>query len=176
MSFRVPFSRESEWKTGRVVVIVLFCLHAGWIITHLSLVSRDLITPWKLGGYGMYTTVHPRPTVQVYDMRFDGMLIPPSQVRLENFVIENWRLAFRCLHVTEAAIRIFLSDNRHLQGVPLQLAILENRLMRNPIRPEWAPRTVLGIKWINQTDIVYAARTCGTDYRGKIDGAIAEVD
>ena len=55
MWFRLPFSDSAGWSLRKLVIVALVVLHSVWIVVHLNLVSRDLINPWKLGGYGMYT-------------------------------------------------------------------------------------------------------------------------
>ena len=172
MSFRLPFSEDSSWPFGRLVVIALILMHVGWICTHLWLVSNNQINPWKLGGYGMYTTADPKPVIQVYDMRFGGQVMSPESIRVDRFVAKNARLAFRCKHITEDSMRMLAVDNQHLAGVPLQLAVLELSLKRDPIRQEWGPSTVLGIMWASQHGIVYEAETCGEEYRGRIEAVV----
>lgn len=168
MLFRIPFSDRTEWPTGRSILVGLLCAHIAWICVHLWLVSNKQINPWKLGGYGMYTTADPSPVIQVYDMRFGGQVMPPESIKIKSFVENNARLAFRCRRITEKSIKRLVADNPHLAGVPLQLAVLELRLKREPIRPEWGPSTIVGIRWLSRTNLVYAAKTCGEDYRGKI--------
>ena len=60
MWFRLPFSDSAGWSLRKLVIVALVVLHSVWIVVHLNLVSRDLINPWKLGGYGMYTTLTPK--------------------------------------------------------------------------------------------------------------------
>jgi hypothetical protein len=75
MSYELPFSKPSGWSAQKVVLLGLISLHATWIVFHLTLVSLELVNPWKLGGYGMYTTVHPKPGLHLSDSRYDGFEI-----------------------------------------------------------------------------------------------------
>ena len=69
MLFRLPFSDPTGWSIRKGILVGLVVLHSVWIVVHLNLVSRDLINPWKLGGYGMYTTAHPNPGLHLFDSR-----------------------------------------------------------------------------------------------------------
>lgn len=60
MLFRMPFSDPAGWSLRKATIVGLVVLHSAWIVFHMILVSRELINPWKLGGYGMYTTLTPK--------------------------------------------------------------------------------------------------------------------
>ncbi len=167
MYFELPFSKPTGWFVQKVVLLGLIVLHTVWIVIHLSLVSRELINPWKLGGYGMYTTVEPDAALSVFDSRIDGFEIPVDDKDRANLGNENQFLIFRCRPLTVASLQNFLKNNPRFTGVPLRFIVTERKLLKDPIRAERVPHAILEIRWTGQTTFDYAGKICGKIFRGK---------
>ena len=75
MSYKLPFSNPAAWSVRKIILVSLIALHAVWIGIHLNLVSKNLINPWKLGGYGMYTTANNGPVLHISDRRFEQFFV-----------------------------------------------------------------------------------------------------
>ncbi|MEM9472008.1 MAG: hypothetical protein AAGA00_08615 [Pseudomonadota bacterium] len=167
MSYELPFSRPRGWSAQKVILLGLVAIHAIWIVIHLNLVSRELINPWKLGGYGMYTTVHPSPAVYLFDSRFQGFQVPVKDEHLNRLARENHHFIFRCEPITVSSLQTFLSNNPRFHGIPLRFIVTERKYLRNPIRTERRPHAVLEIRWTGQVTFDYATKVCGKVYRGE---------
>ncbi len=169
MLFRLPFSDPAGWSFRKAIIVGLVVLHSAWIVVHLNLVSRDLINPWKLSGYGMYTIPHPNPVLHVFDSRFAGFEIPSDTYKAYDIVSQNRFFIFRCQPITVASLQVFLNDNPKFVGVPLRFIVTELKLLRDPIRPEREPHSILEIRWTGQTTFDYAGKICGELYHGKAE-------
>ncbi len=169
MWFRLPFSDSAGWSLRKLVIVALVVLHSVWIVVHLNLVSRDLINPWKLGGYGMYTIPHPQPVLHLFDSRFGEFEIPSTTYQVRDLVDENRFFIFRCEPIHVASLKAFLSDNPRFIGIPLRFIITELQLLRDPIRPERVPHAIMEIRWTGPTTFDYAGKICGELYHGKAE-------
>ena len=167
MSYELPFSKPSGWPAQKVIFLGLIILHAAWIVFHLTLVSRELINPWKLGGYGMYTTVHPKPGLIMSDSRFGSFEISLTDDDRDQLARENKYFIFRCQPLTVASLQTFLKNNPRFVGVPLRFIITEQKMLRDPIRAELLPHAILEIRWTGQSTFDYAGKVCGKIFRGK---------
>ncbi|MEM7633785.1 MAG: hypothetical protein AAF299_04450 [Pseudomonadota bacterium] len=168
MSFKPSLWQTDGWPIHKVAFAVLLLLHSIWIIVHMNLVSRELINPWKLGGYGMYTTASPRPKLQLFDMRFGPTPMDWNAYNADGFTQENHRFAFRCAQFSEASMQKFFNENSLLVGMPIQFVIWERRLLREPIRIEGAAHSLLAIRWTGADTFRYAGQVCGKTYDGQI--------
>lgn len=168
MSFDFPFSKPAGWLPEKFVLVALLVVHIAWIITHLVLVTREQINPWKLGGYGMYTTVYSDPVLYVYDMRFSEFQLPTSAYSYDEFVQKNFGFTFRCRRFSEESLKDFFKASPQLVGVYLRFIVGELELMRNPIRAERVPQSVLEVRWTDPNTFLYAGQVCDELYNGEI--------
>lgn len=169
MSYELPFSKPAGWSVQKVILLALVAVHAVWIVIHLNLVSRELINPWKLGGYGMYTVPHPAPALSVFDRRFDGFEITVSDEDRIKLTQDNRYFVFRCRSMNVASLQRYLRDNPRFVGIPLRFIISEKKMMRKPIRTEYLPHAILEIRWTGRSTFDYAGKVCGKLYRGKAE-------
>lgn len=168
MPFRLPFSQSDGWPAHKIGFAVLLLLHSIWVVVHMNLVSRELINPWKLGGYAMYTTANPRPKLQIFDMRFGPTPMDWASYNDKGFFEENYRYAFRCARFSEKSMHRFFADNSLLVGVPIQFVVWEKRLLRGPVRIEGAAHALLAIRWKGSDEFQYAGQVCGQQYGGQV--------
>lgn len=169
MFFRLPFSEPAGWSVHKAIVVGFVVLHSAWIILHLNLVSRELINPWKLGGYGMYTTADPQSGLHLFDSRVPGFEIPSPAYDDSKLIRENRYFHFRCQPITVASLQTFLKDNSRFIGVPLKFMITERKILLDPIRSERLPQSILEIRWTGQRTFDYAGQICGEIFRGKAE-------
>ncbi len=167
MSYEVPFSKPGGWSVQKGILLGLIVLHTAWIVIHMNLVSRELINPWKLGGYGMYTTVHPAPALSLFDSRIPGFEVPMDDKDRAKLTSENKFFIFRCQPLTIASLQTFLKNNPRFTGVPLRFILTERKFLRDPIRAERLPHSILEIRWTGQDTFDYAGKICGKIFRGK---------
>ncbi len=169
MLFRLPFSDSAGWSVRKAIMVGLVVLHSVWIVIHLNLVSRDLINPWKLGGYGMYTTAHANPGLHLFDSRVPSFEIPATTFDIVKTLQENRFFNFRCQPITIASVQTLLKDNPRFIGIPLRFIITELKILRDPIRPERLPHAIMEIRWTGPTTFDYAGKICGELYHGKAE-------
>ncbi len=168
MSFERSFSSPAAWTAGKIVLVGLILLHSVWIIIHLNLVSQGRISPWKLGGYGMYTIPNPRPKLFVYDMNFSPYRVSPKELKLREFVMKSRAMVFRCQPYPEPALIALFQENPDLVNRKLRLVTVERKFLHNPIRSETLPHAVMDIKWPEPGFFKYAGTFCDKSYRGKV--------
>ncbi|MEM7634889.1 MAG: hypothetical protein AAF299_10040 [Pseudomonadota bacterium] len=166
MSYELPFSKPGGWSVQKVILLALIAVHAAWIVFHLTLVSRELVNPWKLGGYGMYTTAHPKPAIHVFDSRFGSVEVSISDEDRLQMARENNYFILRCHPLSVDSLQNFLKNNPRFVGVPLRFIISELKMLRDPIRPERLPHAILEIRWTGQTTFKYAGKVCDQLFRG----------
>lgn len=169
MSYKLPFSDPAGRSVIRVILLALIGLHGAWIVIHMNLVSRELINPWKLGGYGMYTTTHPSPALYLFDRRFDGFEIPSKTYDLANFERENKYFIFRCRPITATSLQTFFNEHARFVGIPLKFVVTERKILRNPIRLKRVPQANLIIRWTGKSAFEYVTKVCGEVYRGEVE-------
>ncbi|MEO9877078.1 MAG: hypothetical protein ABJM26_15940 [Anderseniella sp.] len=169
MSYELPFSKPGGWSVHKSILLGLIALHTVWIVIHLNLVSRELINPWKLGGYGMYTTVHPRPVPFLFDRRFAGLEITVTKKDIATLAHQNNFFVFRCQPITVASVQTFLKNNPRFIGVPIRFIVTERKFLRDPIRVERLPHAILETRWTGKNTFDYAAKVCGKSFRGKTE-------
>jgi len=168
MSFNVSLAKLKNLSALHYVVIALVTVHTSWILYHLNLVSKDLINPWKLGGYGMYTKPTNRAKLRLYDIRSKTTRISKRDYTSRNFRNSNLRYVFRCRPISEKSFLIFLRDNPHLANVDLKFMIREREFTRNPIGTKWVPHSVAELKWPQEDKFTYSGEVCGTKYSGEV--------
>ncbi|NNJ75663.1 MAG: hypothetical protein HKP56_10930 [Anderseniella sp.] len=167
MSYELPFSKPGGWSVQKGILLGLIVLHAVWLVIHMNLVSHQLINPWKLGGYGMYTTVNPAPALSLFDRRIDGFEIPIDDKDRVKLASENNFFIFRCQPLRVASLQTFLKNNPRFTGAPLRFILTEQTFLRDPIRAERLPHSILEIRWTGQDSFDYAGKICGKIFRGK---------
>ena len=167
MSYELPFSRPTGWSSRKIILLGLIVAHSAWIVFHLNLVSRGLVDPWKLGGYGMYTTVHPQPKMLLLDRRYAGRLIADTEYKRRGFVAKNFLFVLRCRPIALASLQDLFDENPKLVGVPLRIVITEQRLLRNPIRHKRTAYSVLDLRWLGWSSFEYVGKVCDNSYNGK---------
>ena len=169
MLFSLPFAKPAGWSVQKVIVIGLITVHCLWIGIHLTLVSRAQINPWKLGGYGMYTTVDPRPKLFLFDKRSPRRPIPNSTINWRDYVKQNLSFMFRCRPPSEQSFDVFFRGNPKLIGSPLKFVVTERKIEPNPIRPVSRTHSVFEITWIGQRQFKYFGKVCDEYYHGEIE-------
>lgn len=169
MSYKLPFSDPAGRSVIRVILLALIGLHGLWIVIHMNLVSRELINPWKLGGYGMYTTANNDPVIFVFDARMDTFAIPITAKDRAKMARANKFFVFRCNPITTTSLQGFLKDNPRFVGVPLRFVFTERKMYRDPLRPERVPYSILEIRWTGQSTFDYAGKACDKLYNGQAE-------
>ncbi|MEM7236656.1 MAG: hypothetical protein AAF501_02350 [Pseudomonadota bacterium] len=157
---------------AKILIGVLLAVHVAWICTHLTLVSKELIDPWKLGGYGMYTVPHSfaRSHVYLYDQgQQDWHELEDNQANSFAFDTANHLPAFRCRIPTEASIVGFLDDNPHLRFKPITLALSEVVFSRDPIGSSRKLYGNVEIAWGGTERFGYRGDVCGKAFDGSVD-------
>lgn len=167
MSYELPFSRSTGWSIRKIILLGLIVVHSVWIVFHLNLVSRGLVNPWKLGGYGMYTTIHPKPAILLLDRRYVNRVIADTQYKRGGFIAENLLFVLRCKPISLASLQELFDENPKLVGVPLRIVVTERRLLRNPIRHQRIPYSILDLRWLGWSRFEYVGKVCNKSYNGK---------
>ena len=169
MSYNIPFSNPAGWPIGKIILLGLVALHSVWITIHLNLVSRQLIDPWKLGGYGMYTTTHSSPVLHILDRRFDQFWITLTDKDRAKIARANNFYIFRCEPITKQSLVEFFEDKPKLVGFPLRFIVTERKLMRNPLDVKRLPYSIFDVAWTGQSTFNYAGKVCGKQYNGEAE-------
>ncbi len=152
------------------VIFGLLAIHTLWIFTHLNLVSRDLINPWKLGGYGMYTKPANRARLRIFDVSTKtAEQIPRMTFRANDFYEANLRYIFRCRPMSKKSFLLFMRKNPHLTNINLRFEIREREFQRQPIRAKWVTHSVAEITWLDDTKFSYTGKVCDTQYSGEAE-------
>ena len=150
-------------------VLGLLVVHACWIIVHLNLVSRELINPWKLGGYGMYTKPSNKAKLSIYDLSATAVRVPRDTYVDDRFRRANFRYTFRCKSISEKSLLMFYRDNPHLVNSNLGFIISESKFLREPIRSKRFPHSVVQVIWPQPGRFLYSGKICGETYDGSVD-------
>ena len=167
------FSRMiSNIGPKKAIIYALLAAHTLWIANHMRLVYMDRVNPWRLGGYGMYTTADPRTTVRVIDTRFPGapMFIPPTEAsftRMQAAVrFTNITRAFRCAHITDDLLKVFFQENKNLVGRNMTIQFLDRYMLH---KAPWLERRLQGqvaIEWQGDNQLTYHSQFCGDELKG----------
>ena len=179
MSFKIISFLEMKISDGdnkylKLFTIFLLILHAFWVSTHLFLVSKDLINPWKLGGYGMYTVPHDKPRIHVFLQEGKTKLWKELQDSRNGFVTRNFEQfnhnnVFRCRFFSERSLIGFLDENPHLRHKPIVIAVSKIVFSRYPIKVERQIKAKIEIAWSkNREWFGYRGKICERDYSGKV--------
>ncbi len=163
------FASLKKLSGKHYIIISLLTVHTSWIVYHMNLVSQELINPWKLGGYGMYTKPANRASLRLYDIRSETEKLSKKTYTSKGFRSANYRYSFRCRPISEASLLIFLKDNPHLENVDLRFTIKEREFRRNPIRTKLINHSVTEIRWQQKDRFTYSGKVCGNEYTGIVD-------
>jgi hypothetical protein len=166
--FNLPFTEPRGWPLAKVVLVSLLLVHAIWIIVHINLVSRELINPWKLGGYGMYTVANARPILQVYRVGFGIQRVPKKDYLEARFWVAHHRHAFRCRPFSEKAFRIFFRENPDMVGTDLRFIVWERRMERKPIGAKRVPQSIADVRWNTPSTFSIRGTVCGQSYESDV--------
>ncbi len=157
-----------NWSALHYIVAGLLVVHTSWIIVHLNLVSRELINPWKLGGYGMYTQPNNRAKLRLFDIRSKPKRISKRKYIGKGFRDANFRYVFRCRKIGRAEFLIFLTDNPHLANRDLRFVIREREFSRSPVGTKWVKHSVVELRWPQSDKFTYSGEVCGKKYAGEV--------
>ncbi len=164
------FTAKFKKLSGKHIVIIgLLILHTVWIIAHLNLVSKGLINPWKLGGYGMYTKPNYKAKLRLYDVSSQPMIISRKSYKRTNFRNANLRYIFRCRKFTEEAFLVFFQDNPHLIKRNLRFVLREKEFTRGPIGVKRVVYSTAEIRWPRKDKFIFNGEICGTKYTGQAE-------
>ena len=157
----------------KLLVGLLLLAQVGWIGVHLNLVARELINPWKLGGYAMYTGPNYTPLTHVF--LFDDKSQKWSELARDlhlfnsfQFNSKNFFHIFRCRAPSEESIVVFLDENQHLRYRPIALALSEKVFTRKPISSHREFYTKVQIAWAGKALFGYRGEICGKSFEGKV--------
>ncbi len=154
--------------------ITILSLHLVWVSVHLLFVSKDLINPWKLGGYGMYTVPHDAPRTHVFlqestTKRWTELDYSKNKFATRKFEQLNHNNIFKCRFPTERSLAGFIDENPHLRYQPLVIAVSKIVFSRYPIKVERQIRAKIEIAWSkNRESFGYRGQICGRNYSGKV--------
>lgn len=168
MLFELPFSNPKGWTLQKVIFAAIIVVHATWIAFHLNLVSRGLVNPWKVGGYGMYTVPAPKPFLHVYDQLFIGIEAPISGASRANFRRNNHQFSFQCQPLTEYSLQVFFKENPQLIGHTLRFFVSQVKFLQNPISAARQMQSVLEVGWRDPETVQYTGQVCGKIYEGQL--------
>ena len=152
---------------NKAVLLGQITLHSVSNIIHLNLASRELINPWKLGGYGMYTTAQPSPVVFVFDGGFDA--VPITMIEDDQISTDTRQQVFH-VSVPTHNRRVFANLSRNspkFRDICMRFVVTEQKCLRDPIRTERHPHAVLEIRWTAQTTFGYAGKLYGKLFRSE---------
>lgn len=169
MSFKLSRAKLKGLTAKHIVIIGLLFVHSAWIITHLNLVSRGLINPWKLGGYGMYTQPDYKAKLRVYDINTKSKLIMRKKYKARNFRNANLRYVFRCREISEDAFIVFFNDNPHLVNTDIRFTLSERKFSRSPVAVKRIIYSTADIRWGKEEKFTYSGEICGDDYLGMVE-------
>ena len=167
MSYKLPFSNPAAWSVRKIFLVSLITLHAVWIGIHLNLVSKNLINPWKLGGYGMYTTANNGPVLHISDRRFEQFFVPLTANDRAEIGRANNYFVFRCQPMTKVSLESFFKNKPGLVGAPLRFILTERKILRNPLTLKRLPYSFVDVRWTGQRTFSYAGEVCGEQYHGE---------
>ena len=155
-------------------IIIFLALHFVWVSLHLFLVSEDLINPWKLGGYGMYTVPHDSPRTHVFlqestTKRWTELDYSKNKFVTRQFEQLNHNNIFKCRFPTERSLAGFINENPHLRYQPLVIVVSKRVFSRYPIQVERQIRAKIEIAWSKNREFFgYRGQICGRKYSGKV--------
>ncbi len=167
MSFNFSRVKLKNLSARHIIIIGLLVLHTGWILTHLTLVSRGQINPWKLGGYGMYTLPDYKAKLRIYDISSKPKLMRRNNYKTRNFRNANLRYVFRCRAFSEDGFLVFFQDNPHLVNTDLKFVLRERAFSRSPVGVKRVTYSTADVRWPKQDTFTYMGEICGTKYTGK---------
>ncbi|MEM8793597.1 MAG: hypothetical protein AAGE80_18405 [Pseudomonadota bacterium] len=165
-------SRRPESRAIKVLVFAILAVHTIWICVHLGLVSQNLINPWKLGGYGMYTVPNNKARLHVFlfDNQSGGWReLAEGQANSYLFDTANYLHVFRCRQPSADSIARFFDENPHLRYRPVTLALSERILTREPIGESRKIYAKLEVAWGGETKFGYRGELCGEAFDGTRD-------
>lgn len=127
--FSDGFDLRRHW--AYLLLGALLTVHTAWAAYHLYLVSEDQVNPWKVGGYGMYTTVPPTARASLKVRSPNGFM-----VRIQNraFTENNLMFSFKCRPVTKRSVLALIETDPAIVGRELSFDLTELQLKREPIR------------------------------------------
>lgn len=167
MSYKLPFSNPAAWSVRKIILVSLIALHTVWIGIHLNLVSKNLINPWKLGGYGMYTTANNGPVLHISDRRFQQFFVSLTDTDRSKIMHANNYFVFRCEPMTKVSLESFFRDKPGLVGAPLRFILTERKILRNPLQLKRLPYSIVDVRWTGRRTFIYAGEVCGKRYQGE---------
>lgn len=85
MNIKRIFDIFSSEKALAILCWGLFLLHSGWVCVHAYYHSQDMLNPWKLGGYAMYTRPTPRFYSDVYYLDDNGEILSERLIQIKSF-------------------------------------------------------------------------------------------
>ncbi len=151
---------SAGWRAKLPYVFgAVFVIHASWVATHVMLVADDRVDPWKLGGYGMYTTPSLQTHVEISYKAYgrDWRLAGPHAA----FASDNADWRFLCRPPTERSIRSLLEREPVLEGRPVAYQLTRRFLDRAPIGPDWRPIAAGSLTYNENGEAVLAHEACG---------------
>jgi hypothetical protein len=161
-------------KILKFVIITALIFHTLWIVNHLRWVATEQVSPWKLGGYGMYTVPPPRVSLNLIDLQIPGaaQVIDPRTYSLTRFravtALTNINRVFRCAHVMPEELKVFFEENPHLRGNNLDFIYLENKFIQNPVAVRRVRQGRVTIIWTGKDLFEFTSEFCGSRETGKV--------
>jgi hypothetical protein len=131
-----------EWKQ-RVLGVALL-VFTVWPLAHIQLVQHLDVSPWKLGGWGMYSRPEllPKGRVTVLNkgrwLPLRPLMAPPVVSRaLQRFVY--WRRALGALHPPDDLAELILDTWPDIGGVNVSVTVGELNLETDMIEARKSP-------------------------------------
>lgn len=122
---------STPWKQRLLgLVLLAFTL---WPLVHMQLVRQLDVSPWKLGGWGMYSRPELLPKVRLTLLE-DGEWVPLQPARAQPAVARAlrrfayWRRALGALHPPDDLAERILEARPDIAGVDVSVTVGELNL------------------------------------------------
>ena len=154
-------------KLNRLLLLLIFIVHALWASHHMLLHHQDKVNPWKGGGYAMYTIPSPQPeAVVLYESNLDEwQQVDPSNLTLFNK--QRKHNTYYCKIFTEKDLLVLLSTNPQIIGMNTEIHFVKWVMNKFPITMEQHQYGGVRLFWPDDGVYSYVHQNCdGKIYRG----------
>lgn len=95
----------------RIFCVIIFGIHLTWVCVHMVMVYYEMVNPWKLGGYAMYTVPAPCFSSHVFWIDSDGVQQTiPVDKKIRSSLIKD--LSAGCISRPDLFYEEIISQNK----------------------------------------------------------------
>lgn len=153
-------------------MIFFLSLHILFFCVHFVLVSKDIINPWKLGGYGMYTI--PAPTtfvnIAVVPVGLDLSSIADEEYEEfldgDPFVAKQNNFVAPCFGWDVSDIAGIFEENPDYHGRDLRLVAVKRAFTRYPISVFNVVFADIEVRWLDSEIFDVSGQVCEREFLG----------